>query len=72
MSALLDKVLAERPENVIDFFEEFSRRLRERKFRAMTDHLKDVYVPALKYQYMMKLQPYLEVSTSFFLMSYFY
>ncbi|CAH1173759.1 unnamed protein product [Phaedon cochleariae] len=45
LTEVLNKILAERPENVIDFFEEYSRKVKERRFKPMTDHLEDMYVP---------------------------
>ncbi|XP_023019973.2 radial spoke head protein 4a [Leptinotarsa decemlineata] len=44
LTDVLNKILAERPENVIDFFEEYSRKVKERRFTPMTDHLEDIYV----------------------------
>ncbi|CAG9862562.1 unnamed protein product [Phyllotreta striolata] len=40
----LNKILSERPLNVIDFFEEYSRRIKEKRYRPQTDHLEDIYV----------------------------
>ncbi|CAH1112392.1 unnamed protein product [Psylliodes chrysocephalus] len=41
----LNKILAERPLNVIDFFEEYSRRIKEKRYKPQTDHLEDIYIP---------------------------
>lgn len=45
LTELLNRILAERPENVIDFFEEYSRKVKERRYRPLTDHVEDLYVP---------------------------
>ncbi|KAL1491908.1 hypothetical protein ABEB36_012429 [Hypothenemus hampei] len=44
LTEVLNKILAERPENVIDFFEEYSRKVKEQRFRPLTDHLEDMYI----------------------------
>lgn len=61
LSSVLDKILAERPENVVDFFEEYSRQVKEKRFRALTLHLKNMFVPPLRYEYTFKLMPMLKV-----------
>ncbi|KAJ8954788.1 hypothetical protein NQ318_014899 [Aromia moschata] len=59
LTEVLNKILAERPENVIDFFEEYSRKVKERRFRPLTDHLEDIYVPPGRYDLSNKLMPVL-------------
>lgn len=50
MSDLLSKILAERPKNAVDLFEEYSKRLKEERFKTRTNHLRDVYVPPVQYE----------------------
>lgn len=61
LTEVLNKIFAERPENVIDFFEEYSRKVKERRFRPADDHLEDIYVPPEKYQFAKKIIPMLKV-----------
>lgn len=61
LTEVLNKILAERPENVIDFFEEYSRKVKEKRFRPMTDHLEDVYIPPQQYEMAKKLMTLLKV-----------
>uniref|UniRef100_A0AAR5P3I9 Radial spoke head protein 6 homolog A n=1 Tax=Dendroctonus ponderosae TaxID=77166 RepID=A0AAR5P3I9_DENPD len=44
LTEVLNRILAERPENVIDFFEEYSRKVKERRYRPLTDRLEDCYI----------------------------
>lgn len=62
MTELLNKILAERPENVIDFFEEYSRKVKEQRFKPLTDHLEDIYVQPGRFALSNKLLPLLNVS----------
>ncbi|XP_030763853.1 LOW QUALITY PROTEIN: radial spoke head protein 6 homolog A-like [Sitophilus oryzae] len=50
LTEVLNKILAERPENIIDFFEEYSRKVKERRYRPLTDHLEDVFVEPSRLQ----------------------
>lgn len=59
---MLNKILAERPENVIDFFEEYSRKVKEQRFKPLTDHLEDIFVPTARYNLANKIMPFLRVS----------
>nr|CAI5852213.1 unnamed protein product [Callosobruchus analis] len=59
LTEVLNKILAERPENIIDFFEEYSRKIKERRFKPMTDHLEDIYVPPGRYKLANKMMPLL-------------
>ncbi|CAH1982989.1 unnamed protein product [Acanthoscelides obtectus] len=59
LTEVLNKILAERPENIIDFFEEYSRKIKERRFKPMTDHLEDIYVPPGRYDLASKMMPLL-------------
>lgn len=61
LSEVLNKILAERPENVIDFFEEYSRKVKEQRYKPLTDHLKDIYICPMQYEYTKKIMPYLKV-----------
>ncbi|KAF5283948.1 hypothetical protein FQA39_LY17189 [Lamprigera yunnana] len=49
LTDVLNKILAERPENVIDFFEEYSRKVKEKRFKPLNNHLEEVYVAPRKY-----------------------
>lgn len=59
LTDVLNKILAERPENVIDFFEEYSRKVKEKRFKPQTDHLEDIFVNTNRYNLAVKLQPFL-------------
>lgn len=61
---LLNKILSERPENAIDYFEEFSRRIKEERFRPLTDHLRDIYVLPGRLDVATEMMPKLKVSYS--------
>ncbi|CAG9772460.1 unnamed protein product [Ceutorhynchus assimilis] len=50
LAELLDKILAERPQNVIDLFEDYSRKVKEQRFKPSTDHLEDIYVSPGAYE----------------------
>ncbi|XP_018318300.1 radial spoke head protein 6 homolog A [Mycetomoellerius zeteki] len=52
---LLAKILAERPPNVVDIFEEYSRKLKEERFKIKTDYLRDLYIPLVQYDDAKKL-----------------
>lgn len=47
---MLGKILAERPKNVVDFFEEYSRRVKEERFKTNANHIRDLYVPPARYE----------------------
>lgn len=55
LTELLAKLLAEQPRNAIDIFEEYSRKLKEERFKTKTDHLRDLYVPPVQYDDAKKL-----------------
>ncbi|XP_020297326.1 radial spoke head protein 6 homolog A, partial [Pseudomyrmex gracilis] len=55
LTELLAKILAERPRNAVDNFEEYSRKLKEERFKSKTDHLRDQYVPPVQYEDAKKL-----------------
>lgn len=65
LTNVLNKMLAERPENVIDFFEEYSRKVKEKRFKPLTDHLEDVFVSTTRYELSSKLLPLLRVRKRF-------
>lgn len=50
LTEVLAKILAERPKNVVDFFEEYSRRVKEERFKASANHIRDLYVPPARYE----------------------
>lgn len=55
LTELLAKLLAEQPRNAVDIFEEYSRKLKEERFKTKTDHLRDLYVPPVQYDDAKKL-----------------
>lgn len=61
LSTVLNQILSERPQNVVDFFEEYSRKVKERQYRLMTDHLEDVFVPSRRLKQANHLLPLLKV-----------
>ncbi|XP_057651885.1 radial spoke head protein 6 homolog A [Diorhabda carinulata] len=60
LSETLNKILAERPQNIIDFFEEYSRKVKERRFKPLTDHLEDIYCSPGSLQVAQKTMPLLK------------
>ncbi|XP_015837293.2 radial spoke head protein 6 homolog A [Tribolium castaneum] len=60
LSEVLNKILSERPENVVDFFEEYSRKIKEKRFKPLTDHLEDIYVEPGRYRQANRLMPLLK------------
>lgn len=58
---LLNKILSERPDNIIDFFEEYSRKLKEERYKPMTDHLRDMYVIPGRLELATQIMPMLKV-----------
>ncbi|XP_018579649.2 radial spoke head protein 6 homolog A [Anoplophora glabripennis] len=60
LTEVLNKILAERPENVIDFFEEYSRKVKEQRFKPLTDHLEDIYVQPGRFALSNKVLPLLK------------
>lgn len=63
LTEVLNKILVERPENIVDFFEDYSRKVKESRFKAMTDHLEDIYVEPGRYALANKIMPLLKVPT---------
>lgn len=61
LTEVLNKILAERPENIVDFFEEYSRKVKEQRFKPLTDHLEDVYVQPGRFALANKVLPLLNV-----------
>lgn len=55
LTELLAKLLAEQPRNAVDIFEEYSRKLKEERFKTKTDHLQDLYIPPVQYDDAKKL-----------------
>lgn len=52
---LLAKILAEQPQNAVDIFEEYSKKLKEERFKTKTDYLRDLYIPPVQYDDAKKL-----------------
>lgn len=52
---LLAKILAEQPQNVVDIFEEYSKKLKEKRFKIKMDHLRDLYISPVQYDDAKKL-----------------
>ncbi|XP_011878263.1 PREDICTED: radial spoke head protein 6 homolog A [Vollenhovia emeryi] len=52
---LLAKILAEQPRNAVDIFEEYSRKLKEERFKTKTDYLRDLYIPPVQHDDAKKL-----------------
>ncbi|XP_071868547.1 radial spoke head protein 4a [Bombus fervidus] len=50
LTEVLAKILAERPKNAVDIFEEFSRKVKEERFKTQSNHLRDVYVSPAQYE----------------------
>ncbi|XP_058806534.1 radial spoke head protein 6 homolog A [Phymastichus coffea] len=55
LSEVLKKILTERPNDAITAFEEYSRKLREDKFRMQGDCLRDLHVPRPQFKDAQKL-----------------
>ncbi|XP_011689369.1 PREDICTED: radial spoke head protein 6 homolog A [Wasmannia auropunctata] len=45
---LLAKILTERPRNIVDTFEEYSKKLKDERFKIKTDH-RDLYISPVQY-----------------------
>nr|CAD7458814.1 unnamed protein product [Timema tahoe] len=56
-----DTARRKKPENVVEYFEEYSRKLKEARFRPETDHLQDFYIPPEDFELANKLMPMFEV-----------
>ncbi|KAJ8892260.1 hypothetical protein PR048_004840 [Dryococelus australis] len=63
LSQLLTKILTERPDNVVEFFEEYSRELKESRFFPEKDLLRDVYMPPEAYGEALRLMPMFEIGS---------
>jgi len=55
LTELLEKILSEQPSNAVDIFEQYSRRIKDERFKTKTDHLQDLYVPPAQYDDARKL-----------------
>lgn len=51
---------------MIDFFEEYSRKVKEKRFKPQTDHLEDIYVPKARYELARKILPLMKVIAYYF------
>lgn len=58
------KILAERPKNAVDIFEEFSRRVKEERFKTKSHHFRDVYVPPTQFEDAKKIIKLFQVRTT--------
>ena len=61
MSEILNKVLSERPNNVIEFFEQYSRRIMEDRLRTKSHHLVKVRGLKPQYRFSAKAMEYINV-----------
>ncbi|XP_054010347.1 radial spoke head protein 6 homolog A [Hylaeus anthracinus] len=50
LTEVLAKIIAEKPRNAVDIFEEYSRKVKEERFKTQTNHLRDLYVPPTQYE----------------------
>ena len=62
LSALITKILADRPKNAVDIFEDYSRKLKDERFRSKTDYLRDLYVPPFQYEEAKKFKKLYQVT----------
>lgn len=62
MSALIKRVLDERPANIMDHFEEFSRRVREEQFKQTENQLQNTYIEPERLNAARRILPILTVS----------
>lgn len=44
LTDVLNKIIAEQPDNVIDYFEEYSKKVKQEKL-IIYDTLRDIYIP---------------------------
>lgn len=47
MNEVLNKIISEQPENVIDYFEEYSRKVKQERM-LIHDSLKDIFIPPVQ------------------------
>ncbi|XP_017766964.1 PREDICTED: radial spoke head protein 6 homolog A [Eufriesea mexicana] len=50
LTEVLSKILAEKPKNAVDIFEEYSRKVKEERFKTKSQHLRDVHVPPPQFE----------------------
>lgn len=62
MSAMLKRILDERPPNVMDYFEDFSRKVRSEKVQLNENRLRPTYVESERLAIAHLLMPVLKVS----------
>ncbi|XP_017791939.1 PREDICTED: radial spoke head protein 6 homolog A [Habropoda laboriosa] len=55
LTEVLAKILEEKPRNAVDIFEEYSRRVKEERFKSQSHHLRDVHVPPAQFEEARKL-----------------
>ncbi|XP_016910173.2 radial spoke head protein 6 homolog A isoform X1 [Apis cerana] len=55
LTEVLAKILTERPKNAVDIFEEFSRKVKEQRFKTKSSHLRDMYVPPTQFEHAKKI-----------------
>lgn len=63
LTEVLAKILTERPKNAVDIFEEFSRKVKEERFKIKSSHLRDVYVPPTQFEHAKKIINLFKVRT---------
>ena len=61
LSQIIKNVLDERPPDVVDYFEEYSRAIKESKLRTNEFHLEDTYIEPERLIAAKKILPYLKV-----------
>ncbi|XP_024226531.1 radial spoke head protein 6 homolog A [Bombus impatiens] len=66
LTEVLAKILAERPKNAVDIFEEFSRKVKEERFKTQSNHLRDVYVAPAQYEDAKEIIKLFKVRTSIY------
>lgn len=60
MSAMLKRILDDRPPNVMDYFEDFSRQVRSEKVQLNENRLRPTYVESLRLAVAHQLMPILK------------
>lgn len=63
LTEVVAKILAERPKNICDVFEEYSRKVKEERFKTQNNHLRDIYVPPAQYEAAKKIIKLFKVRT---------
>lgn len=61
LNDILRKILSERPENVIEYFEEYSRQVKQERYIEQSGYIRDVFMPPEQLEYSTKQLELLEV-----------